>query len=374
MTTIGTSPYVTGYANAGVTANKTTTTNTADTSAQAKAANNATAAVNVTLSAEAQAALKAQTDTRATDSVISEARSAIDALLKAAKAPSALKDGKATIDLSDLDRRELYAVASNRGGKFPLEEQVVATLELKSRQAEALAGPAASARITGDYATLYQTAIDRLDAAGPEEKATGQWAKDRAALVEGRKQAIAKPGVAPTDIEGDPVAAYLKEVGGVVANPRTRDFGKVASDVRAVLDKQYATAIGDGAATGPDSGEIDFSKFDARSLAAVSLNRDGQFSDHEVRQAVSEIRARDHESLLASYKDSDGADPSDFGKSMITRYAAMTTEEREASGWTPELYDKMVAMQNTRDKLAEMFGGSGGLATAGSMSLLDYLS
>jgi predicted nucleic acid-binding Zn-ribbon protein len=374
MTTIGTSPYVTGYANTGVAANKTTTTLTADTSAQAKAANNATAAVNVTLSAEAQAALKAQTDTRSADGVVSEARSAIDALLKAAKAPSALKDGKATIDLSDLDRRELYAVASNRGGKFPIEQQVVATLELKSRQSEALAGPAASARITGDYASLYQAALDRLDAAGPEEKATGQWAKDRAAVVEGRKQAIAKPGVAPTDIEGDPVAAYLKEIGGVVANPRTRDFGKVASDVRAVLDKQYATATADGAATDADSGDIDFSKFDDRSLAAVSLNRDGQFSDHEVRQALSEIRVRDHQSVMASYKDSDSSDPSNFGKSMITRYAAMTSEEREASGWTPELYDKMVAMQNTREKLASMFSASGGLATTGAMTLLDYLS
>jgi hypothetical protein len=374
MTIIGSQPYVTGYANAGVTANKTTTTSTADTSAQAKAANNATAAVNVTLSAEAQAALKAQTDTRTTDGVVAEARGAIDALLKAAKATTALKDGKATIDLSDLDRRELYAIASNRGGKFAMEEQVVAALELKARQSDALAGPAASARITGDYATLYQTAIDRLDAAGPEEKATGQWTKDRAALVEGRKQAIARPGVAPSGIEGDSVAAYLKEVGGVVANPRTRDFGKVASDVRAVLDKQYAAATGDGAATDPDSGEIDFSKFDDRSLAAVSLNRDDQFSAHEMRQALSEIRTRDHQSVMASFKDSDGADPSAFGKSMITRYASMTAEEREASGWTPELYDKMVAMQNTRDKLAEMFNASGGLATAGSMSLLDYLS
>lgn len=374
MTTIGTTPYVTGYGSAGVAANKTTTTTTAETSAQAKAANSATAAVNVTLSAEAQAALKAQTDTRTTDTVVSQARSALDALLKAAKAPSALKDGKATIDLSDLDRRELYAVASNRGGKFPIEEQVVAALDLKSRLADALAGPAASARLNGDYATLYQTAIDRLDAAGPEEKATGQWAKDRAALVEGRKQAIARPGVAPAGIQGDTVAAYLKEVGGVVANPRTRDFGKVATDVRAVLDKQYAAATGDTAAKGPDSGDIDFSRFDDRSLAAVSLNRDGQFSDHEVRQAVSEIRARDHQSVMSSYKSSDGAAASDFGKSIITRYASMTSEEREASGWTPELYDKMVAMQNTREKLASMFSASGGLATSGAMTLLDYLS
>lgn len=373
MTIIGSQPYVTGYANAGVTANKTTTAGAADASAQGKTANGATAAVNVTLSPQAQAMLKAQTDARGADAVVSQARAAIDSLLKAARTATALKDGQPTIDLGELDRRELYAVASGRGGKFPIEEQVVAALELKARNAEALAGPAAQARITGDYASLYQAALDHLDAAGAEEKATGQWAKDKAALTEGRRQALARPGVAPGGVEGDPVAAYLKEVGGVVASPRTRDFGKVASDVRAVLDKQYATATGDGAATGPDSGDIDFSRFDARSLAAVSLNRDGLFSDHEVRQAASEIRARDHQSVMDSYKDSASSDASAFGKSLITRYTGMTAEEREASGWTPALYDKMVALQNTRDKLASMFSADGGLATAGSMTLLDYL-
>ncbi len=374
MTLIGSQPYVSGYANTSLQAAKTMpVTTTADASAGSKAPLEATAAVNVTLSAQAQAALKAQTDTRTADSVVAQARASLDTLLKAAKTATALQDGKPTIDLGDLDRRELYAIASGRSGKFPIEEQVVASLELKSRNADALAGPAASARITGDYASLYQAALTQQDAAGPEEKATGQWAKDRAALVEGRRQAIAQPGLAPSGIEGDPVAAFLKDAGGVVANPRTRDFSKVATDVRAVLDKQYASA-GDGAATGPDSGDIDFSKFDARSLAAISLNRDNQFSSHEVRQAANEIRARDHESVMTSYKTSGAStDPSNFGKSMITRYAAMTSEEREASGWTPELYDKMISMQNTREKLASMFSQTGGLATAGSMTLLDYL-
>lgn len=370
MPIIGSSPYVTGYANAGLAANKTPTPSTADTSSQAKAANSATAAVNVTLSAEAQAALKAQTDSRTSQGVIAEARAALDGLLKAAKAPSALKDGKAAIDLADLDRRELYAIASNRGGTFPIEEQVVATLELKARQSAALAGPAASARITGDYAGLYQSALDRLDAAGPEEKATAQWAKDKAALTEGRRQAIGRPGLAPSGIEGDPVAVFLKDSGGVVANPRTRDFGKVAVDVRAVLDKQYATATGDGVATGPDDGQIDFARFDPRSLAAIALNQDGLFSPHEVRQAAVEIRARDREAVLGSYQTSGGSeDPSAFGKDMITRYADMTAEERQATGWTPQLYDQMIKLQDTRDKLASFFSAD---ATGGN-GLLDYI-
>jgi hypothetical protein len=47
---------------------------------------------------------------------------------------------------------------------------------------------------------------------------------------------------------------------------------------------------------------------------------------------------------------------------MITRYASMTTEEREAGGWTPEVYGKMVELQASRDKLAQMFNADGSVA------------
>lgn len=327
--------------------------------------------VNVTLSAQAQAALAAQTDSRALDAVIASARTALDKLLAEAKATSALKDGKATISVAGLDRRSLYAIASNQGGKFPIEEQVVASLQLKANREASLSAAASAMRVTGDHAGLYKAALANLEAAGPEEKAMGQWAKDKAALAEGLRQATEKPGVAPK-VEGDPVAAYLKETGGVVANPRGRDIEKVAADVRSVLDRQYALAVGEGMATGPDDGEIDFSKFDDRSLAAVALNKGEQFSDHEVAQAAAEIRTRNRDSVSNAFKSAQGADSSAFGKSLITQYAAMSDEERQAVGWTPALYDKMVAMQNLSEQLASMFNSDGSVNTGGS-SLLDYL-
>lgn len=345
--------------------------NATDSSATAAAKTNGSS-VNVTLSAEAQAALAAQTDNRTTDAVVADARAALDKLLAGAKATSALKDGKATIDVSGLDRRSLYAIASNKGGKFSIEEQVVASLQMKANRDTALAAATSAMRVTGDYAGLYKAALANLDAAGPEEKATGQWAKDRAALAEGLKQATAKPGVAPSGIDGDPVVAYLKDVGGVVANPRTRDIEKVASDVRTVLDKQYASATKDGMATSPDEGKIDFSKFDDRSLAAVALNKGDQFSEHEVAQAAAEVKARNRDSVSNAYKSTQGSDSSAFGKSLITQYAAMSDEERQAAGWTPALYTKMVEMQNLSDKLASMFNGDGSVNTGGT-SLLDYL-
>ena len=371
MTTIN--PYASTYA-PGLTAGQT-----AAQRAQQAAANGTnrdqsptinTPAVNVTLSAAAQAALKAQTDSRTLDAVVSDARSQIAALLKAAGSKSALNNGDPAIDLSSMDRRALYAVASNQGGQFPLDQQVVAALALKDQHDQALAGPAAQARLTGDYASLYQAALDQLDLAGPEEKATAAWTQGRDALVEGRKQAIARPGLAPAGIQNDSVAAYLKDAGGVVAGAKTRDFGKVAADVRAALDKQYDLAAAPGAAADGNSGQIDFRRFDDRSLSAVALNKDGQFSTHEVAQARAEVRARDSDAIKANYQSA--ADPGgDFGKAMITRYASMSVEERQAAGWTPAVYDKMVALQTASDKLAQMFNADG--TTAGPPSLLDYL-
>ena len=376
MTTI--SPYASTYA-PGLTAGQTATQRANQAAGYGTPRDQSptinTPAVNVTLSAAAQAALKAQTDSRTIETVIADARAQITAQLKTAKASSALKDGDATIDLSDMDRRSLYAVASNKGGQmgssFPMDQQVVAALALKSQHDTALAGPAAQARLTGDYATLYQTAIDQLDAAGPEEKASAAWSDERAALVEGRKQAIARPGLAPAGIANDSVAAYMSETGSAVAGAKTRDFGKVAGDVRTALDKQYSLAVSPGASTDGTSGEIDFRRFDDRSLSAIALNKDEQFGAHEIAQAKLEIRARDSTAIKAGYQ-STSDDEGGFGKAMITRYAGMTTEEREAAGWTPAVYGKMVELQASRDKLAQMFnaGGSTASPTAG---LLDYL-
>lgn len=371
MTTIN--PYSSTYA-PGLTAGQTATqranqaTGYGQTRDQSPTIN--TPAVNVTLSPAAQAALKAQTDSRTVEGVVAEAKAQIAARLKAAGTTNALKDGNPTIDVSGLDRRSLYAVASNQGGDFPIEQQVVASLALKAQHDQALAGPAAQARLTGDYATLYQTAIDQMDAAGPEEKASAAWSRDRAALVEARGQAIARPGLAPVGVKNDRVAAYINETGSMVAGAKTRDFGKVAADVRVALDKQYSLAVHPDAAKSPDSGYIDFRRFDDRSLAAVALNQDEQFSAHEIHMAEIEVRSRDSAAIKASFQ-STSDDPGGFGKAMITRYAGMTTEERQASGWTPAAYAKMVELQASREKLSQMFNADGSMA--GPPTLLDYL-
>jgi len=372
MTRIGSQGYAAAYAYAGATSSQAGTTTAAQAKA-AEAAKTGASSVSVTLSAEAQAALAAASaDGRSLATVISDARKSLDALLSAAKATSALKDGKATIDVSGLDRRSLYAIASNQGGSFPIEEQVVASLQLKAGLDKALAGPAADARVTGDYAGLYKAALTRHEAAGTEEKGALAWQNAKAALVEGLRQATAKPGTAPTGIADDPVAAYLKDNGGVVANPRSRDIADVASDVRTALDRQYSLATGEGMATDADAGTIDFTRFDDRSLSAIALNKGGKFSEHEVKEAADEVRARNREGVSSNWKSAQqSGDASVFGRNLVSQYVSMSDEEREAVGWTPALYDKMVSLQTLSDKLSSMFGADGTLKTG--MSLLDYL-
>ena len=376
MTRIGSQGYAAAYAYSGAATAETGTAAQQQAKA-AEAAKTGASSVSVTLSSQAQAAmaqaaLATKADGRDLATVVVDARKSLDSLLSAAKATSALKDGKATIEVSGLDRRSLYAVASNQGGSFPIEEQVVASLQLQSGQNAALAGPAADARVTGDYAGLYKAALARHEAAGTEEKATLKWQNEKTALVEGLRQSTAKPGTAPSGIADDPVAAYVKANGGVVANPRSRDIDDVVADVRVALDRQYSLATGEGMATGPDAGKIDFARFDDRSLSAMALNKGGQFSDHEVKEAADEIRTRNREGVSSYWKAAQqSGDGSTFGRTLVSQYVSMSAEEREAVGWTPALYDKMVSLQNLSAKLSSMFGADGSIKTG--MSLLDYL-
>ncbi len=93
--------------------------------------------------------------------------------------------GNLTIDLSSLDRRSLFAIATNNGGKFSADEQAVASKELGNRFNTALAPATATAQLTGNFSGVYKAALDYLDGASIEEKATSAWAAQRAAVLKG---------------------------------------------------------------------------------------------------------------------------------------------------------------------------------------------
>ncbi len=78
---------------------------------------------------------------------------------------------------STLDRRSLFAISTNNGGKFSPDEQAVASAELKQRFGTALAPSLATTRLTGDYSVSYKSALDlsrRCQRRGEGDRDLGQ--------------------------------------------------------------------------------------------------------------------------------------------------------------------------------------------------------
>lgn len=329
-----------------------------------------TSATSVTLSEAAKAALAAEKDFA---TVTADARATLDKLLADAKLTSPLKDGVLALDLSKVDRRELYAMSINSNQAFTVDEQKAAAIELQNRFDQALAGPTAVGRVTGSLKGLYDAALAYFDAMGPEEKATATWADQRAALAEMVKKLAADPSTLPGAVANDPVDAYMQRLAKGETG-ELRDIGDVALDARTTLDAQYKE-------TG--NNKPDYSAFDSRSLAAVALNSGGQFDVTEVRAASNEMRTRSASALLQTLKASGtSSDPGAFAQNVISLYGAMSPEERAAAGWSENLYAAAVSNYQSSVKLAgllgsatgtSVFGGGSGGGGTGSFSLMDYL-
>ena len=321
------------------------------------------AATNLTLSDAARAQLAGTASQKDFSAVTSEARAALDGLYAAAKVIGPIgDDGKTTIDLSSLDRRALFAVLTNNGGKFSPDEQKVASTELGNRFNDALAPAAATAKLTGDFSSLYRTALDYLDGASGEEKTTAAWSALRSAVQKGVHATQQDPTTAPADIANDPVAAYLAQSADGVATP-TADISSVARKVRAALNAQAKAATAAGKELVFDAGrktgqQADFSSMDNRSLAAVSLNQDGLFSSLESFAAKQALASRNRASVLAAFKQSQtSGDPTQLSLGILNTYSSMSAEERQAVNWTPAVRDNAIANYKSSRHILSMLRG-----------------
>lgn len=373
MTSIGatgSTSYSSTYATILANMQKNSAGSSAATSA-ASTSGTGSGATNVTLSEAAKAAMAAKDFT----TVIADARATMDKLLLDAKKTTPLKDGKLDVDMSKIDRRDLYAISSNGEQKFTPDEQKAAQIELQRRFDQALAGPTSVGRVTGKIDGLYTAALAFLDLAGTEEKASVAYVDARKAVEAMIAKLKTDPGTLPGAVPNDPVNDYMKRLAdGETEGPRA--IGDVGSDARATLDAQYKAG-----GTVPN-----YKDFDSRSLSSVALNTGNDFSDAEVRAAKNEMRSRTGAAVLAALKSSDAAtNPAGFSENIISLYGAMSTEERAAAGWSDNLYSAAVSSYQTASKLASMlsqasssggsiFGGSSGSSGSGDkMNLLSYL-
>lgn len=324
-------------------------------------------ATAVTLSDQAKAALSE----RELATIITDARKKLETLLTDAGRTSPLQNGKLALDLTSLDQRELYALASS--DSFSAEEREAAGLEMQRRFEAALSGPAAIAKVTGDFTNLYKAAAAYLDALGPEERASADWQSGRDAVTEGLKQLKSAPGTLPDAGQSDPVALYLALVaGGTTTEPAS--MADLADNTRSNLDRLYAEAKANGKVPSFNRNTtigtfIDVSSFSSRALSAMVLDTNGTFSAEEVNAARGALKAKSGATLLSGFQSANkSGDPTAFSQNIISAFTSLSAEERQAVGWSDNLYQAAIQNYATTSKLMDMFsqftatGSSGGLA------------
>lgn len=376
MTTVNPSAYAYGgNVYGGISTASANTSNSTNKSAPAAGA------TNVTISDAARALLANQYTDQDFPTVTADARSALNNLYKEENVTVPIADGKPTVDLSGLDRRAVYAIASNSEGLFTPDEQSVAAQELQNRFDAAMDPALSAAKLVGDYSTLYKTALAYLDGMSPEEKADPNWAKQRAALSQGYQAALQDPSTLPQNIPGDPVADFIARNAEAPATDTAATFSDVATDARAALDKQYASAKANNTILNFDpnrrSGQaVDFSDFNNQTLSAISLNEGKQFSAAESYAAKQELSARTRQSILQAFQQgSSSGDPLASSLGLIQQYQGMSAEQRQAVGISPNFLDLAVSNYKSTSQLMSMFSqmSSGASGSNGGTSLLDYL-
>jgi len=311
--------------------------------------------------------------------VAAKARSWFDERYKALAITSPTPPGKAALDLSPLDRAGLSAVASNAEKLFSDAEQAAAAGEMQKRFDDAMTAHIAIARKSGNYAALYQAAADHLDQAGTNERAGKTWQDDRKAIAEGLAAAKATKGSAPdTDAAKDPIRALL-ERRTASATAAGANAGAVAANARALLDDQANQALDAGTRLVFDprknGQQVDFATFDNRTLAAVALNKDDQFSAEEARAAKTALSERTRDKMMGVLNPSSGSKAGgDINLGLIKTYENMSEEEKSVLGVTDAVTDRLIQNLQTLQSLQSAFagGGMGGGMLGLSAAMLAY--
>jgi hypothetical protein len=206
-----------------------------------------TPAVILSLSESAKAASAA----KGFAEVTTEARASLDANLNKLKASGhALGFGEnqgtqSDIDtaFSGLDRRSLYAIASNSGGLFSKDEQAFAQSVMSQQQAHAM-GLNDVSGFTHDPSAGFLSGIRFLDSVSPEEKASDNWRVNRAGLqasYESNFRSDHSDSVAENVDSGDPVVNMLVKV-----IHDTKGTWSSTTDGSYVTDVSKITLLADG--------------------------------------------------------------------------------------------------------------------------------
>ncbi|MBY6264172.1 hypothetical protein EI613_19935 [Azospirillum sp. 412522] len=170
--------------------------------------------------------------------VAKDARASLDAAFEkmGRTADNRTTDAEWKTAVAGLDRRSLYAIASNQGGQFNELEQGLAktTMSKQVDTAMGLDNPVAAANQTS---AMSKAEIQFLDGVSDEEKTSFDWAKRRASAQFGYEVFSTREGQEPENLDSEnPIVKLIK--GGLDRLKQTGDSSQQLEDT-----PQYKQAV-----------------------------------------------------------------------------------------------------------------------------------
>jgi len=154
--------------------------------------------------------------------------------------------------------------------------------------------------------------------------AAGYGGKNVAAAAPAPAAIVPKAKAAtPPASKGDVATISLgaRRAAAQIADAR-KDFDVLAKEVRASLDSRGQGTTGLEALSG-------------RALAAIALDRGNIFSRNDVLAAKAELQSREREGVTSAMRSGGGlAGLATYSRTLMSDYDAMSSEERQARGWT----------------------------------------
>jgi hypothetical protein len=171
------------------------------------------------------------------------------------------------------------------------------------------------------------------------------------AKIEGGGTAAATDTAAGTDDDSLSISTDAQAAAAEAADNQM-DFTDLSNDVRSTLDAQYTV---DKAAGKPET--PDLSGLSGRALSAIVLNQTGKFTPAERRTAKTALDQQTRDDFAtATAGGMSMSSLASYSQSLVQQYDGMSTEERQARGWT----------QSFRDNAAKV-------VSEGSLSLFDQI-
>lgn len=153
------------------------------------------------------------------------------------------------------------------------------------------------------------------------------------AKLEGQSSGATTPATTDTTTNDNGVSiSPTAQAAAAETADNAKDFTDLAKEIRTSLDTLYAA---EKAAGKPQA--ANFSQLSGRALSAVVLNQGNQFTPAEQRAAKTALDQQTRSDFAtATSSGMSMSSLSSYSQSLVTQYDAMSPEERQARGWTPQ--------------------------------------